>query len=113
VSNTLPTLNAVAAGCPVLTPLGRDAATRTPPPTENEHRSTVNGSSCPIHDSLTVMSAERPPQSTFIARFALHSPRRSVSLRLVRMTPHIPAPRTARSHRILNQKANRRKKWQQ
>jgi hypothetical protein len=114
VSGTLPTLH---AGCPVLTPLGRDAATLTPSTTESEHRSTVNGSGRPIHDSLTVMpgwmSRERPPQSTFIARFALHSPRRSVSLRLVHMAPHIPAPSTARSHRILNQKANRRKKWQQ
>jgi hypothetical protein len=41
VSGTLPSLH---AGCPVLTALGRDAATPTPPTAENEHRSTVNGS---------------------------------------------------------------------
>jgi hypothetical protein len=40
------------------------------------------------------------PQSTFITPFALHSHRRSVSLRLVQKARHIPAPRTAPPHRI-------------
>jgi hypothetical protein len=88
-----------------VTPLGRDTATLAPPTTENEYRPTVNRSA--------IMGGEPSPNSTFISRFALHSPRRSVSLRLVHMAPHIPASRTARPHRNSNQKANRRKKWQQ
>ena len=45
--------------------------------------------------------------------FALHSHRRSVSLRLVRMVRHILAQAKLGRHGILNTKANRRKKWQQ
>ena len=47
-----------------------------------ENRRPTPKSGCPIHDSPTVMGGEPPPQSTSTARFALHSPRRSVSLRL-------------------------------
>jgi hypothetical protein len=78
-----------------------------------ENRRPTPKSGGPIHDSPTVMCGVRTPHSTFIARFALHSPRRSVSLRLVHKASHIPVPGTTRPHRILNQQINRRTKWQQ
>jgi hypothetical protein len=46
---------------------------------------------------------EPSPQSTFAARFALHSPRRSVSLRLGLSAPCIPVLGFVRQYRILQQ----------
>ena len=52
------------------------------------------------HDNPTVIRG-KGPQSTFAARFALHSPRRSLSLRLGLSALWIPASSIVRSHRIL------------
>lgn len=56
--------------------------------------------------------AEPPPQSTFTARFALHSPRRSVSLRLARRARRSLGCRHRGPHPNSHQKINRRTKWQ-
>jgi hypothetical protein len=90
----------------------------TPQPEPKQQSSKEDPSSASILPTINAVAStlERHTpdlNSTFTARFALHSPRRSVSLRLVHMAPHIPASRTARPQRILNQKANRRTKWQQ
>jgi hypothetical protein len=68
---------------------------------------------CPIHESPTIMGGEPPPQSTLTARFALHSPRRSVSLRLAHSVRCIVVRSSAARIPNSHQKANRRTKWQQ
>jgi len=57
----------------------------------------------PETSNLETWYREPVPQSTFAARFALHSPRRSVSLRLGLRALCIPASSSVRPHRILNQ----------
>ncbi len=90
----LPTLNAVASE-----PCRKTS--NLEPGISNLAASILAG--CPIHDSPTVMGGEPLPRSTFAARFALHSPRRSVSLRLGLWALCIPASSSVRPHRILNQ----------
>ena len=105
----LPSLH---AGCPVLTPLGRDAATPLRPQrrTNNGQRTTVSAAPF-LTVSPSSMANRHRNRHSLPALLYTHLGARYP--RDLRVQLGISLRHPVRPHRILTQKANRRTKWQQ